>query len=185
MTILVDWEIRHMITSGAMIITPFEYSLVNPNSLDVRLGSEFLYYEDGINDPIDPYDRLSIEKGLCKKECNIIMPGEFLLGTTIEYISLPGNICCELNGKSSLARLGLEIHITGGWIDAGFEGQITLEMHNVNTRPILLSEGMPIGQLVIHRVSRAEKSYRERRGSKYCGQTGPVASRFHLNRGQI
>jgi len=181
MTVLADWEISNAIRIGRLTVTPFDHSLINPNSIDVRLGPTCSSYENSVG-IIDPYDQESIMDGLVERPIGAIFPGEFLLATTIETISLGPNICAELNGKSSIARLGVEIHITGGWIDAGFSGEITLEMHNVNSRPVLLHSGMPIGQLVIHQISPAERHYGERKGSKYQDQKGPMPSRYFLNK---
>lgn len=181
MTVLSDWEISDAIRIGKFKIDPFDPELVNPNSIDVRLGNECANY-DGSTDIIDPYDHQSIMKGLKTRPVGVILPGEFLLATTVETIRLAPMICAELNGKSSIARLGVEIHITGGWIDAGFSGEITLEMHNVNSRPVRLYPGMPIGQLVIHEISPAKRHYGERKSSKYQGQTGPMPSLYHLNK---
>lgn len=181
MTVLADWEISASIKLGIFGITPFDSDLINPNSIDVRLGDTCSSY-DGSTDTIDPYDKASIMNGLISRPTGIIFPGEFLLATTVETITLGANMCAELNGKSSIARLGVEIHITGGWIDAGFSGEITLEMHNVNSRPVLLHPGMPIGQLVIHQISPAKRHYGERAGSKYQNQKGPMPSKYHLNK---
>lgn len=180
MTVLADWEILDAIRLGKFRIDPFDPNLINPNSIDVRLGDECANY-DGSTKIIDPYDHQSIMEGLMTRPIGVILPGEFLLASTVETVRLAPMICAELNGKSSIARLGVEIHITGGWIDAGFQGEITLEMHNVNSRPVRLYAGMPIGQLVIHEISPAKRHYGERKGSKYQDQSGPVASRYYLN----
>lgn len=180
MTVLADWEISDAINSGKLGVTPFDPELINPNSIDVRLGKECSSYGN-FGGVIDPYDKESVMYGLGSKPVGVIFPGEFLLATTVETIRLGPDICAELNGKSSIARLGVEIHITGGWIDAGFSGEITLEMHNVNSRPVRLRPFMPIGQLVIHKISPAKRHYGERKGSKYQDQVGPMPSKYYLN----
>lgn len=187
MSILVDWQIKRAINKGKIKIDPYKPSLINPNSLDIRLGYDMAVYGE-LDDPIDPYDKFSIMRGVTHhklpKNCSGIRlyPGEFALATTIESITLPSNICAELNGKSSIARIGVSIHQTGGWIDCGFSGEITLELCNINKRPILLIPGMPIGQLVFHKTKKAEVPYGNRSSSKYQNQTGAVASKYYLNK---
>lgn len=186
MSILVDWQIEKAIRKGKIGVSPYDPSLINPNSLDLRLGYH-LKTHGKHDEPIDPYDRDSIEIGvtnhlLLERGEFKLFPGEFALATTIETITLPSNICAELNGKSSIARIGSSIHQTGGWIDCGFSGEITLELCNVNSRPVILTPGMPIGQLVFHKTKKAKIPYGARKGSKYQNQTGAVSSRYYLNR---
>ena len=181
-TILVDWQIADEIESGRILLEPYDEKLIQPNSLDVCLGSIFSTYS--VSDvPIDPYMKDSVEYGLIE---NLMAPielckGGFLLGETLERISLPRDICCQIEGKSSLARLGLSIHQTGGWIDNGFSGTITLEFGNENNRPIILHPGMPIAQLIFHRTESCLVSYAEKKGAKYMYQSGPTASKFYEN----
>ena len=181
--ILVDHQIRESILSGMIEVTPINLDNINPNSLDLTLSNKFLYYGSFANTSIDPYNRRSIEYGLKTVTGSYrLKHGEFILGSTIEKISLPDDICAELNGKSSLARLGLQIHQTGGWIDCGFSGNITLEIYNSGQRSIILKPGMLIGQLVFHQTERAEEPYGSRKSSKYQDQAGPVASKYYLNK---
>jgi dCTP deaminase len=188
MTILVDWQIEKAIRKGKIKVTHYDPSLINPNSLDLRLGYSMKTYGKR-DEPIDPYDQSTIEIGITHHkmpfDCSgiTLYPGEFALATTIETITLPSNICAELNGKSSIARVGSSIHQTGGWIDCGFSGEITLELCNVNQRPVILTPGMPIGQLVFHKTKKAKLPYGFRKGSKYQNQTGAVTSRYYLNKG--
>lgn len=188
MTILVDWQIKKAIHKGKIKVTPYDPSLINPNSLDVRLGNSMKVYGNH-DEPINPYDKSSIMIGVTHHELPMncsgirLYPGEFALATTVETITLPSNICAELNGKSSIARIGTSIHQTGGWIDCGFSGEITLELCNINRRSVILVPGMPIGQLVFHKTKKALRPYGERENSKYQGQTGAVASRYYLNKG--
>lgn len=187
MTILVDWQIKKAIRKGKIKVTPYDPSLINSNSLDIRFGYSMKIYMEH-DEPINPYDRSSIMVGMTHHELSsdcdgiTLYPGEFALATTVETITLPSNICAELNGKSSIARLGTSIHQTGGWIDCGFNGEITLELCNINKRPVVLIPGMPIGQLVFHKTKKALRPYGERSSSKYQGQTGAVASMYYLNK---
>ena len=182
MSILVDWQIRDYIKKGAIGIDPFNENYIQPNSLDVTLAPQYMWFERGT----DPYDPLSdtpwsvmgFGDGFTKVE---IEPKDFVLMSTQETISLPDNIVACIEGKSSLARLGLQIHQTGGWIDAGFSGQVTLELYNVSNRPIVLTAGMPIAQIVFFETEHCEVPYGMKKDAKYQGQTGPTPSRYHMN----
>lgn len=181
--ILVDYQIRRYIDNGNLIITPFDEKSVNPNSYDLHLSNQFKYYINN-GQMIDPYDRNTILYGheVVEADTFTIQPGMFVLAVSQETITLPKNICAACEGKSSLARLGLTIHQTGGWIDAGFGGTLTFELYNVNNRPIRLYSSMPIAQLVFFEGETCEVGYNERSTSKYKNQTGATLSRYHLNR---
>lgn len=182
MTVLVDWQIQAYIESDHFSVSPFDPKLINPNSLDFRLADGHKKYMGFMCSPINPYDQETVEQGLFEKTGKFVLsPGKFVLGSTVEKIRLPADICAEITGKSSVARLGIQIHQTGGWIDAGFEGQITLEIGNCGTRPVLLHPGMLIGQLVFHQTQIAKVPYGNRPGSKYQNQAGPVASKYFQN----
>lgn len=184
MTILVDWQIHDYINRNCIGVDPFDAALVNPNSIDLRLDDTISWLEDSHHDPvvaIDPYEENKAWKMMCKGETFLIRPNEFVLASTMEYITLPPFIVGELMGKSSLARLGLTIHQTGGFIDAGFSGNITLEISNVGRYPIILHAWMPIGQLVFYETATASEPYGMRHNSKYQGQTGPTHSRYYMN----
>jgi len=115
-------------------VEPFEKRLVQPNSLDIRLGNHFLWYEEG-EEVIDPYNRETVKARTqeTRTDSIVLEPGQFMLAETLEVIDLPDNIVASIEGKSSIARLGIELHQTGGWIDAGFSGSITLEMCNATS----------------------------------------------------
>jgi len=180
--ILVDHQIRAAVENQAFSIDPFNPDRINPNSIDITLSDLFRYQRGFEKTPINPFLERDVTIGWKDHTGKItINPGQFILGSTAEKITLPNDLCAELNGKSSLARLGLDIHKTGGWIDAGFSGQITLELYNAGLRPIKLIPGMPIGQLVFHATEEAEKGYGDRTGSKYQDQAGPVGSRYYQN----
>ena len=180
--ILVDWQILDHIVRGFITIDPFDPTLVQPNSLDIRLGNHFVWYEAG-DDVIDPYRKETITTGTSEvvTDSIVLSPGQFMLAETMEVIGLPDNIVASIEGKSSSARLGVELHQTGGWIDAGFHGSITLEMCNVNSRPVRMYAGMPVGQLVFYTTERAEKPYNLKPDAKYQDQRQATLSRYHEN----
>lgn len=185
MSILVDFEIRDEIASGKLILDPYEPSLIQPNSYDVRLSDKFSWHEKN-DEVLDPYDSESVLTGLVhqEQESILIQPGQFLLGATLEKICLPRDIVGQLTGKSSLARLGVMVHVTAGFIDAGFShppAQITLEIVNVGNRPVRLHAGMPIGQMVFTRTAECKVAYHEKPGAKYNGQPAAAHSRYYLN----
>ncbi len=184
--ILSDRTIRAALLDGRIRIDPLDEGAVQPSSLDVRLGSTFRVFANHRHLAIDP---LQVQPDLtdvvdkAAGEPFVLHPGEFVLGSTLERISLPDDIVARLEGKSSLARLGLVVHSTAGFIDAGFDGEVTLELSNVATLPILLHPGMRVAQLAFFQLDGpAENAYGSSKvGSKYQGQRGPTASRYHLN----
>jgi dCTP deaminase len=181
--ILVDWQLLDRIERGHIKIDPYDKKLVQPNSLDIRLGNHFVWYKPGA-EVIDPYNRDSVAMGVeeTHAESFVLNPGQFVLAETLECIGLPDNIVATIEGKSSIARLGVTLHQTGGWIDAGFRGTITLEMCNVNTRPVKIYAGMPIGQLVFYTTERAQNPYFMKGDAKYLDQRQATLSRYHANR---
>jgi dCTP deaminase len=181
--ILVDWQLRDRIGRGSIKIDPYDPTLVQPNSLDIRLGNHFVWYRGG-TDVIDPYDQETVTSQVeeTHAESFVLQPGQFVLAETLECIGLPDNIVATIEGKSSIARLGVTLHQTGGWIDAGFRGTITLEMANVNSRPVKVYAGMPIGQLVFYTTERAEFPYFKKADAKYLDQRQATLSRYHENK---
>lgn len=181
--ILVDWQLNQALKEGSIKVVPLMKGAIQPNSIDVRLGDKFATYIPSL-DPINPFDKESVLSGLVdiKTTPVILYKGGFLLAETMEYIELPGNVCATIEGKSSLARLGLTVHQTGGWIDCGFKGTITLEMTNENNRPIVLTPGMPIAQIVFNIGEQAKVPYGEKKGAKYQGQVGATGSRYYDNK---
>jgi dCTP deaminase len=160
--------------------------MVQPSSIDVRLDKFFRTFENHKYAHIDPAEDQPELTRLVETPANepfILHPGEFVLGSTYEVVSLPDDLAGRLEGKSSLGRLGLLTHSTAGFIDPGFSGHITLELSNVANLPIKLWPGMKIGQLCIFQLSSpAEHPYGSAvYGSKYQGQRGPTASKAHLN----
>ncbi|MFH0966627.1 MAG: dCTP deaminase [Methanobacteriota archaeon] len=180
--ILVDWQIIDRIRRGFIIVEPYDPELIQPNSLDIRLGNHFAWYETS-DEVIDPYDRESVTSRTHDMTADSIVlhPGQFILAETMELIELPDNIVASIEGKSSIARLGIELHQTGGWIDAGFRGSITLEMCNVNQRPVRIHAGMAIGQLVFYTTERAACPYNAKNDAKYMNQRQATFSRYYEN----
>jgi dCTP deaminase len=186
--ILCDRTIRRLLAEGRIAIEPMEESQVQPASVDVRLGETFLAFRRHTTSDIDPYqtnDSLMEPVEVPDGEPFILHPGEFVLGTTFERLTLPDDIVARIEGKSSLGRLGLLIHATAGFVDPGWtNGQITLELSNVAPLPIRLWPGMKIAQFsFIQLDAPAERPYgHPLLGSKYQGQSGPVASKYRENR---
>ncbi len=186
--ILSDGTIRRLLAEGRIAIEPLEESFIQPASVDVRLGDTFLAFRRHTTSDIDPWnvsddlmERVKVEEG----HPFILHPGEFVLGSTFERLTLPDDIVARIEGKSSLGRLGLLIHATAGFVDPGWaNGQITLELSNVAPLPIRLWPGMKIAQFSFMQMDRpAERPYgHPELGSKYQGQAGPVASRYRDNR---
>ncbi|MBM9510485.1 dCTP deaminase [Actinacidiphila acididurans] len=184
--LLSDKDIRTEIDNGRVRIDPFEPTMVQPSSIDVRLDRYFRVFENHRYPHIDPAVEQRDLTRLVEPEGNdafILHPGEFVLASTYEVVSIPDDIASRLEGKSSLGRLGLLTHSTAGFIDPGFSGHVTLELSNVATLPIKLWPGMKIGQLCLFRLtSPAEFPYgSSRHGSRYQGQRGPTPSRSYLN----
>ena len=178
--------IRSEIAAGRIVIDPFDDGLVQPSSVDVRVDSRFRVFNNARYPYIDvrqPMEGLTELVEVHGDEPFILHPGEFVLGQTLETISLPDDIVARLEGKSSLGRLGLLIHSTAGFVDAGFSGNLTLELSNVANLPITIYQGMPIGQISFMRMDGpVERPYGSREtGSKYQGQAEPTPSRFYLN----
>jgi dCTP deaminase len=184
--LLSDRDIRAELDSGRAKIDPYDPSMVQPSSVDVRLDRYFRVFENHRYPHIDPAEEqadLTRPVEVEPDDAFILHPGEFVLASTYELFSLPDNLAARLEGKSSLGRLGLLTHSTAGWIDPGFTGHVTLELSNVATLPIKLWPGMKIGQMCLFRTSSpAEYPYgSEKYGSRYQGQRGPTPSRSYLN----
>ena len=179
-------DIRAEISAGRVKVEPFTEAMVQPSSVDVRLDRFFRTFENHKYEVIDPSKEqpdLTREVAVAANEFFILHPGEFVLASTYEVITLPDDIAGRLEGKSSLGRLGLLTHSTAGFIDPGFSGHITLELSNVANLPVKLFPGMKIGQLCLIRLSSpAEHPYGSAiYGSRYQGQRGPTPSKSWLN----
>ncbi|GAB3482940.1 dCTP deaminase [Nocardiopsis coralliicola] len=183
--LLSDGDIRAEIEAGRVRIDPYDPGLVQPSSIDVRLDRFFRVFENHKYPHIDPAAEQPDLTRLVDVEPDsefVLHPGEFVLASTYEVVTLPDDIASRLEGKSSLGRLGLLTHSTAGFIDPGFSGHVTLELSNVATLPMKLYPGMKIGQLCMFRLtSPAEYPYgSDRYGSRYQDQRGPTPSRSHL-----
>ena len=184
--LLSDRDIQAEITAGRVAVEPFAESMVQPSSVDVRLDRFFRVFENHKYSVIDPsieQPELTRQVVVEPNEYFILHPGEFVLASTYEVITLPDDIAGRLEGKSSLGRLGLLTHSTAGFIDPGFSGHITLELSNVANLPVKLFPGMKIGQLCLIKLSSpAEHPYGSAvYASRYQGQRGPTASRSWIN----
>jgi dCTP deaminase len=184
--ILSDHTIREELDAGRIVIDPLDESSIQPSSVDLRLDRLFRVFLNHTMPVIDVKEDLEDLTRLVKiddGEAFILHPGEFVLGSTYEKVSLPDDLVGRIEGKSSLGRLGLLIHSTAGFIDAGFAGHITLELSNVANLPITLYPGMKIGQVSFLRMTTpADVPYGSAGvGSKYQGQRGPTPSRYWEN----
>lgn len=181
-----DRDIRASIEAGLIGLDPLEMGLLQPSSIDVRLDRFFRLFDNhkyAFIDPAEQQDELTRLIEVDPKEAFILHPGEFVLGSTYEFVTLPDDVAARLEGKSSLGRLGLLTHSTAGFVDPGFKGHVTLELSNVATLPIKLWPGMKIGQLCFFKLtSPSEHPYgSEKYSSRYQGQRGPTASRSYKN----
>jgi len=190
--ILSDRDIRAEIAGGRIVIEPFTPDAVQPSSVDLHIDRRFRVFRNSRY----PYIDVRIEQPeltelveITDDEPFILHPGEFVLGSTLERVTLPNDLVARLEGKSSLGRLGLLIHSTAGYVDPGWEGNLTLELSNVANLPITLYYGMKIGQISFQRLtSPVEVGYGDARiGSKYHGQRDPTASLYHrdFERGRL
>lgn len=182
--LLSDRDIKAGISRGRIRLDPYDPAMVQPSSVDVRLDRLFRLFSNhkyGVIDPAEDQPELTYLVNVEADQPFILHPGEFVLASTYEQVSLPDDVAARLEGKSSLGRLGLLTHSTAGFIDPGFTGHVTLELSNVATLPIKLWPGMKIGQLCFFQLSSpAEHPYGTALGSRYQGQRGPTPSRSHI-----
>jgi dCTP deaminase len=184
--LLSDRDLLLEIKNGQLTLDPFEPSLIQPSSVDVRLDRLFRVFNNHLYTHIDPkeqQDDLTSLVEVPEGESFVLHPGEFALASTLEVVTLGHQLAARLEGKSSLGRLGLLTHSTAGFIDPGFSGHVTLELSNMATLPIRLWPGMKVGQLCVMRLSSpAEHPYGSTvYGSRYQGQRGPTPSRSWQN----
>ena len=184
--LLSDRDIVSEIEAGRVVLEPYQSEMVQPSSVDVRIDRYFRLFDNhkyAVIDPAEEQPELTRLVEVEPDEPFVLHPGEFVLASTYEVVTLPDDVAARLEGKSSLGRLGLLTHSTAGFIDPGFSGHVTLELSNVATLPIKLWPGMKIGQLCFFRLSSpAEHPYGSgSQGSRYQGQRGPTASRSHLS----
>ncbi|RTE48254.1 dCTP deaminase [Actinobaculum sp. 352] len=183
--LLSDRDIRSYVDAGRISVEPWDPEMIQPSSVDIHLDRFFRLFDNHKYPVIDPAADQSGLTRLIDVDADgefVLHPGEFVLGSTFEVVTLGDDVAARLEGKSSLGRLGLLTHSTAGFIDPGFSGHVTLELSNTATMPIKLYPGMKVGQLCFFRLSfPAESPYGHGAlGSRYQGQRGPTASRSHL-----
>ncbi|WP_396610508.1 dCTP deaminase [Haloferax sp. S1W] len=184
--ILSDSDILARLEAGDLVIDPLDDidMQVQPASVDLRLGTEFLEFQRTNISCIHPNREEEVSTYVSETYVEegddfILHPGDFVLGTTKERVEIPDDLLATVEGRSSLGRLAIVIHATAGIVDPGYEGQITLELSNLGSAPVALTPGMRISQLVFTEMkSPADRPYGAERGSKYQGQRGPQASRI-------
>ena len=182
-SVLSDGTIRRLVDEGRIKIEPWDPGMVQPASVDIRLGNTFRVFHNHRAPAIDlndPPKNLTEQVEIGEDESFVIHPGEFVLGRTLEWVKLPDDIVSRIEGKSSIGRIGLIVHATAGFIDPGFEGTLTLEITNLTRIPIKLTAGLPIAQLSFMTLDRpAERPYgHPELGSHYQGQVEATASRY-------
>jgi len=184
--ILSDTDILARLREGGLVIDPLDDvdQQVQPASVDLRLGSEFLEFQRTNISCIHPTREEEVreyisETVVAEGDEFILHPGDFVLGTTKERVEMPADLVANVEGRSSLGRLAVVVHATAGFVDPGYRGQVTLELSNLGTAPVALTPGMRVSQLVFTELtSPAERPYGSERGSKYQDQHGPQASRI-------
>jgi dCTP deaminase len=184
--ILSDVTIREELAAGRILIEPLSDASIQPSSVDLHCDRFFRVFRNDTTpfiDPKLPQEDLTELVEVPDGRAFILHPGEFVLGSTLERVALPDDLVARLEGKSSLGRLGLLIHSTAGFVDAGWDGHLTLELSNVANLPIAIYPRMKIGQISFLRMTTAaENPYGSKiAGSKYQGQRGPTPSRYYLN----
>ena len=184
--LLSDRDIRAEVDANRLVLDPWDAELVQPSSIDVRLDRFFRVFNNSQYTHIDPAQQQDELTSLVEPKGDepfVLHPNEFVLGSTLEVVTLPDDLAARVEGKSSLGRLGLLTHATAGFVDPGFSGHVTLELANVATLPIKLYPGMKIGQFCFFRLSSpSEHPYgSEKYGSRYQGQRGPTPSRSFQN----
>lgn len=182
--ILSDKDILLRIKKGEIKIRPFDKNCVQPSTVDLHLASEVRVFDNWQTGVIDVKEKVDVSRAVkISKDGFIIHPGEFLLGATVEEISLPDDVAAKLEGRSSIGRLGLVIHATAGYVDPGFSGWLTFELSNLSRLPIRIYPGMKIAQICFSQMSSPVlHPYGSKGlGSKYQGQRGPTASRSWMD----
>jgi dCTP deaminase len=184
--VLSDRSLREALAAGRIVVDPLDESCIQPSSIDVKVSNLFRVFRNhtaGIIDVKEDLEDLTELITIPEEGVFMLHPGEFVLGSTLERIACPIDLVARVEGKSSLGRLGLLIHSTAGFIDAGFDGHITLELANVASLPITIYPAMKIGQVsFLEMTTPADNPYGSgAKGSKYQGQRGPTPSRYFEN----
>ncbi|WP_211311837.1 dCTP deaminase [Halarchaeum salinum] len=184
--ILSDADLLDRMEAGDLVVEPLDDPelQIQPASIDVRLGKQFLEFQHANIPCIHPTDETEVEDYVTETVVDedgefILHPGDFVLGTTKERVEIPPDLVAQVEGRSSLGRLAIVVHATAGFVDPGFRGKITLELSNLGTAPVALTPDMRISQIVFTELSSpAKRPYGAERGSKYQDQNGPQASRI-------
>ncbi|HYF27973.1 MAG TPA: dCTP deaminase [Baekduia sp.] len=189
-SVLSDGTLRRLVAEGRLVVEPWDATMVQPASIDLKLGPSFrVFHNHRIQaiDLADPPRDLTEHVGVEEGETFVIHPGEFVLGRTAEHVRMPDDLVARIEGKSSLGRLGLIVHATAGFVDPGFQGTLTLEITNFNSVPIVLRPGLPIAQLSVMTLDRpAERPYgHPELGSHYHGQVEATESRYEGGPGRV
>lgn len=184
--LLSDRDIHAYVERGKITLDPWDPKMVQPSSIDIHLDRFFRLFDNHkypMVDPSQPQPEITRLVEVPADGHLVLHPGEFVLGSTYEQVTLGDDVAARLEGKSSLGRLGLLTHSTAGFIDPGFSGHVTLELSNTATMPIMLMPGMKVGQFCFFQLSSpADNPYGQgAHGSRYQGQRGPTASRSDLN----
>jgi len=182
-SVLSDGTIRRLVEEGRIGIDPWDPAMLQPASVDLRLGRSFRVFE---NHKVPAIDLADLPRSITELveigpgDSFVIHPGEFVLGRTEERVELADDLVARIEGKSSLGRLGLIVHATAGFVDPGFKGTLTLEITNLTRVPIVLWPGKPIAQLSFMTLDRpAERPYgHPDLGSHYHGQEEATESRY-------
>ncbi len=174
--ILSDKTLMKMLDEHTLVVNPIEFEQIQPASIDIRIGNTYSIVEDSPSGIINLNDEITYKRIVADKY--ILLPGQFVLATTMEFVELPDNLTAFVEGRSSLGRLGLFIQ-NAGWVDPGFKGEITLELFNANRCAIELNAGRRIGQLVFAQLDdNALNPYK----GKYQGQRGATGSKVYLDK---
>ncbi|WP_135827939.1 dCTP deaminase [Halorussus halobius] len=184
--ILSDADILDRMADGDLVVEPLDDPelQIQPASVDLRLGREFLEFQRTNISCIHPNSEQEVSEYVDETVVEeggefVLHPGDFVLGTTVERVAIPDDLIAHVEGRSSLGRLAVVVHATAGLADPGYQGQITLELSNLGTAPVALEPGMRVSQLTFTELSSpADRPYGEGRGSKYQNQSGPQASRI-------
>jgi len=182
--ILSDVDLLQRLKDGSLVVNPIEDldTQVQPASIDMRLGNNFITFNRTNITCIHPNNEEEIEKYTEEKTISddeefILHPGDFILAETEEWVEIPNDLVASVEGRSSIGRLAIVVHATAGWIDSGFRGRITLELSNLGVAPVALTPGMRVAQLVVETLKTpCERPYGSDRDSKYQDQTGPATS---------
>lgn len=183
--ILSDRDIKKALAGGQIQVEPYDEKYLQPASIDLHLDKSFLVFDTKRNfviDPKKPMDEMMVQVEINENEPFVLHPGEFALGMIYEKTGVGIDMVGRLEGKSSVGRMGLLIHITAGFLDPGNNLKMTLELHNTATMPILLYYKMPIAQMAFEKLSsECDKPYGSTGTSKYLGDLKPKASQMWKN----